>query len=351
MSNVERKLATVRKIDAIDPIEGADAIEVATVGGWKVVVKKGEFKVDSLAVYLEIDSWVPTELAPFLSKGKESREFNGVKGERLRTIKLKGQISQGLLLPLNVATSRFDAGCLNAPTFEEDCDLTEFLGIQKYEKELPACLRGSAKGNFPSFIPKTDQERVQNLTRTLEKLTAEDTFEETEKMEGSSMTVYLKDDVFGVCSRNIDLKEDENNAFWATARKFKLEEKMRNFNALFDKSFNFALQGEMIGPGIQGNIYGLTETLFLVYDAWDIDKQEYLPPVDRRNLVNMLGLLHVPVLNEYATLGTVQEIIKNADGNSVLGNNVKREGVVYKHNNKDFSLKAISNLYLSKEKD
>ena len=95
-----RKLASIRRIDDIQPIEGADAIEVATIDGWKVVVKRGEFTVGDLAVYLEIDSWVPHELAAFLSKGKEPREYNGVKGERLRTVKLRGTTSQGLLLKI-----------------------------------------------------------------------------------------------------------------------------------------------------------------------------------------------------------------------------------------------------------
>ena len=103
MQNTERKMATIRRIDAVQEIEGADKIEVAVVGGWKVVVKKGEFKKGELAVYLEIDSWVPTEVAPFLTKaGNKPKEYNGVKGERLRTVKLKKQISQGLLLPISV---------------------------------------------------------------------------------------------------------------------------------------------------------------------------------------------------------------------------------------------------------
>jgi RNA ligase (TIGR02306 family) len=95
-----RKMATIRVIDAINPIPDADAIEVATVGGWRVVVKRGEFTVGDLAVYCEIDSWIPTELAPFLSKGKEPRVYEGIKGERLRTVSLRKTVSQGLLLPL-----------------------------------------------------------------------------------------------------------------------------------------------------------------------------------------------------------------------------------------------------------
>lgn len=160
-----RKLASIKRIDEINPIEGADAIEVATVGGWKVVVKKGEYTAGDLAVYFEIDSWIPHELAPFLSNGKEPREFESVKGERLRTIKLRGQISQGLLLPVyNDFTGTYlmcyseDADEYSV-TVSEDDDVTELLGILKYERPLPAQLAGQAKGNFPSFIPKTDEER------------------------------------------------------------------------------------------------------------------------------------------------------------------------------------------------
>ena len=122
--NVRTCNGTIRKIDAIDPIEGADQIEVATVGGWKVVVKKNEFEVNSLAVYLEIDSWVPNELAPFLTKGTEPREYNGVKGERLRTVKLRGQISQGLLLPLEPTCKNIES------LLFEDLDVSVPLNAQ-----------------------------------------------------------------------------------------------------------------------------------------------------------------------------------------------------------------------------
>jgi RNA ligase (TIGR02306 family) len=135
-----RKLATIRKIDELNPIEGADAIECAVVGGWKVVVKKGEYQVGDEAIYCEIDSWIPHELAPFLSKGKEPREYEGVKGERLRTIKLRGQLSQGLLLPLGISV--YD---VNAELNEGD-DVTEHLNIKKWEKPINAQLAGVCKG-------------------------------------------------------------------------------------------------------------------------------------------------------------------------------------------------------------
>ena len=145
-------MATLRFIDAIDSIDGADAIEVATVGGWKVVTRKGEFKAGDLAVYCEIDSWIPHNIAPFLCRGVEPRKYNGVDGERLRTVKLRGQISQGLLLPRHVVLDKIGE-------IEVDMDVTEILGIQKWEAPIPAQLAGVMRGNFPSFIPKTDQER------------------------------------------------------------------------------------------------------------------------------------------------------------------------------------------------
>lgn len=149
-----RKMATIRRIDEIRPIEGADAIECAVVGGWTVVVKRGEFQPGDTAVYCEIDSWIPHEVAPFLSKGQEPREYNGIRGERLRTVRLRGQLSQGLLLkPADVMDAKaFTLAGMGG-------DVSELLNIQKWEAPIPAQLAGDVKGAFPSFIPKTDQER------------------------------------------------------------------------------------------------------------------------------------------------------------------------------------------------
>ena len=333
-----RKLATVRKIDNILPIAGADAIECAVVGGWKVVVKKGEYQAGDLGIYCEIDSWIPHALAPFLSKGKEPRVFEGIPGERLRTVKLRGQISQGLLLPALGQT----------PITGEGDDLTEFLGIVKWEKVLPAQLAGQAKGNFPTAIPKTDQERVQNLVKEIT-LAQGDEFEVTEKLEGSSMTCYLIGDEFGVCSRNLDLKETEGNSFWATARAEDIETKMRQLRVKSTFT-DFAVQGELIGPGIQGNIYNLSKCEFRVFDVYDIRSGEYLNPFTRNLLVAMMGLQHVPVIDAEFVLNTdVDGLLTMAESKSELAN-VQREGLVFKQNNGGFSFKAISNAYLINEK-
>ncbi len=335
-----RKMATIRVVAGIAPIDGADAIETAVIGGWKVVVKKGEFTVGDRAVYLEIDSWVPTELAPFLSKGKEPREFNGVKGERLRTVKLRGQLSQGLLLNLDTALPFTNS-------FQDGDDVSEVLNIQKWEKPMNAQLAGMARGNFPSVIPKTDQERVQNLVKEIA-ASVNLQFEVTEKLEGSSMTCYLIDGVFGVCSRNLDLKETEGNAFWQVARELDIEGKMRDCGVISD----WAIQGELIGPGIQGNIYKLSEPEFRVFDVYNIQAGDYLMPVYRRALIDRMGLKHVPVLlvDKDLGVGSVDEILQWADGASKIGAGPLREGIVFKQVDGGMTFKAISNAYLLGEK-
>lgn len=345
-----RKLASIRVIENILPIDGADAIEVATIGGWKVVVKKGEFTVGDLAVYFEIDSWIPTELAPFLSKGKEPREFEGIKGERLRTIKLRGQLSQGLLLPLEPTCANIESELF------EGLDVSFPLNIVKWEKPINAQLAGVCKGNFPSLIPKTDQERAQNLVKEIVIANERGTqFEITEKLEGSSMTVYQMvvegEMTFGVCSRNMDLKETEGNSFWATARADDIEAKMK----AVDEFWDFAIQGELIGPGIQGNIYGLSKPEFHVFDVYDIRAGEYLPPDARRELIARMGLRHAPVLaanaSLYDTLGIsdIPQLLNFAEGKSTLAN-TEREGIVFKESRGGFTFKAISNKYLLGEK-
>lgn len=139
-----RKMATIQIIRDITPIEGADAIALAHINGWAAVVRKGKFSVGQYVVFCEIDSWVPHEIAPFLSKGKEPREYLGVKGERLRSVKLRGQLSQGLILPPNI---------LPQGSYLEGEDVSEKLGIVKYEPPVPVQLVGDAE-NISSALLK-----------------------------------------------------------------------------------------------------------------------------------------------------------------------------------------------------
>ncbi len=338
-----RKLATIRRIDAVRPIPDADAIECAVIGGWTTVVKKDEFKAGELAVYCEIDSWIPHEVAPFLSKGNFPRVYNQVKGERLRTIKLRGQLSQGLLLPLSTLTM------VESELFE-GLDVSFPLGIVKYEAPVPAQLAGEVKGMFPGWIQKTDQERVQNLKEEFDHWLGEQhAWEVTEKLDGSSMTVYLRDGEFGVCSRNLELKPSETNSLWKVAVRNDLELKLRRANR------NLALQGELIGEGIQGNPYRIKGQEFFLFDIYNIDTSKYFTPAERRAFIEEHNINHVPVLAFGAelrdTLGinSIDGILKFAEGKSVMGMiGCEREGVVFKSKTMQCSFKAISNKFLLK---
>lgn len=339
----ERKMATIRRIDEIRPIKDADAIEAAVVGGWVVVIKKGEFRAGDLAVYLEIDSWVPHAIAPFLSKGQEPREYNGVKGERLRTVKLRGQVSQGLLLPIETA---FPGSDRRFWWSQVNVDISERLGIQKWEAPIPAQLAGDVEGVFPTVVPKTDQERIQNLTEELKTWQSNSAFtwEVTEKLDGSSMTVFVHGEREGVCSRNWALKETAGNTLWAVARRERLIEKVRQTGR------NLALQGELIGEGIQGNAYNVKGQDFRLFDIYDIDRGEYLGPLERRLFAETHGIKHVPVLaTEMVIEEWVTGLLTMADGVSTLNPKANREGLVFKCNTFGGpSFKAISNKWLIK---
>lgn len=344
-----RKMATVRKIDDIRPIPDADAIECAVVGGWTVVVKKGEFKAGNLAVYCEIDSFIPNEVAPFLTKpGQEPKEFEGVKGERLRTVRLRGQLSQGLLIPLKDVWKEWLPENIEKHVKEGD-DVSESLNIKKYEPPIPAQLAGEVKGAFPGIIPKTDQERIQNLSSELAEWNAARTrWEITEKLDGSSMTVYMIDGEFGVCSRNLDLKRNKDNSLWKAAYAQGLEELLEGYQE-FDKC-NIALQGELIGEGIQGNPYKIKGQKFFLFDVYLIDEGRYMSPSERQGLVTATGIEHVPMTDFGFMLNdlSMAEILEMAEGKSYLNAETEREGLVFKSTDGKASFKAISNKFLLK---
>ena len=353
-----RKLATIRRIAEIRPIENADAIEHVRVDGWRVVAKKGEFQVNDLAVYIEIDAWCPHELAPFLSKGKEPREYNGVKGERLKTIKLRGAVSQGLLLPIPTE--------LNDPTqFTEGLDVTELLGIQKWEPPIPAQLRGKIAGIFPSWLRKTDEDRIQNCFKDVSPRLNESWVIE-EKVDGSSMTVgYRKGDFildkegqpipeeFVVCSRNLSLKlDDEHNTFVRIAKESSIQDAMKAYGR------NLGISGELIGEGIQGNKYDIKGHRWLVFNIFDVDTGKYVSAEERQFIIRDLVALgatieQVPVITAVGTTSldglSVDDFLEMAEGKSILNPKTEREGLVFKNQtDPDISFKAISNRWLLK---
>lgn len=335
-----RKLASIRKISDIQSIPGADMIELAIVDGWKVVIAKNVgHKVGDMVVYCEIDSFLPIkEEFEFLRKSSYKKMSDGTEGFRLRSVKLRGVVSQGLILPLK------ELQLPNKDLLEVGLDVTEMLGIIKYEPPIPAELSGKVKGLFPSFLRKTDEERIQNLSDEYENL-KQHKFYVTEKLDGSSATFYSKDGVFGVCSRNLELLETEGNTFWKVARELKLEE------WLTSQDVNYSIQGELIGEGLQGNPYKIKGQTVGFFNAFNIDTQEYLGLEEFEKLISSMGIKSVPILDREFTLpDTIDELLTYADEKSVLNSNFDREGVVIRSLDRKISFKVISNKFLLSEK-
>ncbi len=304
-------MATIETVREITPGEG-DFVQIH-IKGWIVVARDGFVKVGDKVIYIEVDNWVPLELLAT----PRPKVFRGVTGQLIKTRKIHGVMSQGVCISLPK----------NMETYEVGRVVTEELGILRYETPAPACLGGDPKGNFPMFIPKTDQQRIQNLT------VHDEPREVTEKLEGSSMTVYHHGEETGVCSRNVNLKESATNAMWMVARKQGLFEIL--------EGRNIALQGEIVGPKISGNHYKLDEYRFYLFDIYDIKDKSYWSPQERRVFAGHHDILHVPVLDEWTT-----EIIP-ADGPSAINPAVLREGLVFKGMKQTF--KSISAEYLSKQ--
>ncbi|GAB4324106.1 MAG: RNA ligase (ATP) [Promethearchaeota archaeon] len=299
-----RKLASIQRVRALEPIEGADRIEVARVLGWSLVVRKGDFEVGDLCVYVELDSILPE---------RPEFEFLRPRGFRVRTIKLRGQVSQGLALPLSVLP--------DGTRVEEGDDVTELLGVRKWEP--PETVKVEPAGPFPEFLPKTDETRVQAVPGVLERHQGT-RFYVTEKVDGTSATFYLVGGRFGTCSRNYEVAERENDPFWSFARKVGLRERMGGIDG------DFALQGELLGPKVQRNRYGLEERNVFFFNAYDVGRRRYLDYEEFRELVvDRLGLDVVPLVDDDFRLpSTVDELVKFADAPSALNPEVPREGLV-----------------------
>jgi RNA ligase (TIGR02306 family) len=330
-----RNMASIQVIKNIENIENSDTLAVATINGWKVVVKRNEYKINDLVIYCEIDSWIPHELAPFLSKDRKvPREYNGIAGERLKTVKLRGQISQGLILSISI---------LNNINLEVETDVSEILNIQKWEAPVDLKMRGESKGNFPSQIPKTDETRIQNF-KDYSKLLNQKYYVH-EKLEGSSITIYKIDGEFGVCSRNLNLKKNDENKYWYAVKKLNLIEKLKDYD-------NIALQGELLGPGIQANIYRLSDYEIYFFNVYNVQTDEYFSELASFEFFNLLNLKKVPLIAEDFELPeNIDTLIQLSDGESRLNSKTQREGLIYRNNeNERISFKAISNNYLLKQK-
>jgi RNA ligase (TIGR02306 family) len=353
---MERKLASLQEIKEVLPIEGADRIVLVKVLGWQCVTQKSNnFVPGSKVIYFEVDSLLPAEpLFEFLRKKPEETKF------RLRTIKLKGHFSQGLVLPAEL----FDEHPAVKAAQVGD-DLTEALGVEKYEPEIPAQLRGIVAGNFPSFVSKTDETRIQAYPQLLETYKGTEVFF-TEKLDGSSITVFYvprilsgiphklvenceDENIFGVCSRNLPVLEAEDNSYWKAVNTINLREKLKDYNK------PIVLQGELIGPGVQGNKLQLRDLEIRWFNVADPMTREFYGFEDFHKTTQEIDLATAPVLAMGKLEHTVDDLVKMAIGPSTLNSKVAREGIVCRplveqeiHKFGRFSFKVINPEFLVK---
>lgn len=343
---MERKLASIQRVLRIEPILKAFAIEVARINGWQCVVKKGQFAVGDEGVFLEIDSVPPdNETFQFLwqSKPKDGEEAQITPRPndfRVRTAKLRGALSQGLLLPL----STFDLGDVS-----EGDDVTEALGITKFEPPVPT---GIGRGAFPNFISKTDEMRVQSVPQLLDEIHGLP-YVATLKYDGSSATFCIdpRDGEFHACSRNMSVLEGENG-FWHVARKYNLEDILR-------RSPNLAIQGELCGSGIQKNRLGLKEPSLFVFNVYDFKAVRYLGHDEARDWLQSNRLPAVEVVEVGESFAHSQDSLLALAEGKYKGTSNEREGIVIRPREETRSLilagrlsfKAISNRFLLKGGD
>lgn len=352
---MERKLASVQKILKLEPIENADKIEMATVLGWHCVVKKGEFNVGDEVIYLEIDSIPPVDNPAFdFLKNSKGRM------KPLKTKKIRGVFSQGLVMPLSV---------LPDVEVTEGQDVTEILGVKKKEDEVIEFYKNAGtfrKSTFPPFIHKTDETRVQVLQKQLNVALGK-TFVATEKIDGTSFTAFIREGKFGICSRNMEVDMTVDSPYKAIAEKYNLEDRfyvLREFT-----EYDFAIQGEIIGSNIQGNKYKVTDYECYLFNFFNIDRQKDIGFfADKEEEVEFnrftldkvatfLKMKTVPIIDDnFVMTNDIDKLVDYSIGKSVLNENQDREGIVFrlKHNREmshygeRISFKAINPYFLLK---
>lgn len=365
---MSRKLASVQRVKAIKPIEGADRIEVVQVLNWDCVASKGEYKVGDMVIYFEIDSLLPDIPAfEFLRGSSWSQKLNKYK---IRTHKFRGQISQGLIIPVRQLTeiyNQINKSAISSIDYDEGDDLTELLKIEKYEPPVSNGPLGDII-NHEWYVPKTDEERVQVCAENVlpEYIKSEQgNWYESVKLDGTSCTAGLFEDAFLIGGRNQWYKDE--NMYTTTVKKYgDIEKHLRDYQKLTGKYIVF--QGELCGPGIQSNRLGLKEKEWFIFNVWvsDTGKMDSYKKLDLFRFLNMcddFGLPHVPIIPVSAKFDfktttnideTVEKLLKYTDGVKYrtffddASPNQIAEGLVFRKNDMTYSFKVVSNKFLLK---
>jgi RNA ligase (TIGR02306 family) len=321
------ELASLEVITEILPIEGADRIELARVQGWQSVIKKDEYKVGDTVIFVPIDTVLPpAEWNKFLWDKKDP-----TKPIRVKTVKLRGTISQGLIFPRTLVSAQEIWDHMEDPS--EDVSIAGMLGITKYEKPVPASLTGKVKGNFPThLVSKTDEDNLKSNIKVLEELAEAEYVEATLKIDGTSAT-YIKEEngTFRVCSRNMELQDTEENVYWQMARKYNIQEHLRP---------GYCIQGEIAGPGIQSNPAGFSEVKLYLFNMFEVPSRKPVLPV---NWIDGLGVVSdipgVPVVRVFQNfdLWTIDDLQKWVNQIN-YANGKPAEGVVFRGYNSNNGL-------------
>ena len=343
-----RKLASIQRIWKIEPIEGADRIELAHVLGWQCVVNKGQFQPMDIAVYFEIDSFLPIrdEFEFMRSSSYKKTDIMG-EGFRLRTMRFRGQISQGLLLPV----SQFPEIPKNADVGD---DVTELLGVRKWEIEERATTGGTVIGTLPYDIPHTDETRVQEEPELIQAFVGLEYYIST-KMDGSSHSIGIDENGFHVTGHNYEYKDDGSSSFYKLVKAREYQTKMEDYmKALGMKTLT--IQGELCAPGIQQNRLRLTKPEWYVFTIRENGKRVGLKRM--LQICEALDITPVPIEEVGTDLPskypTVEALLSRADGEYPNGG--KKEGIVIRPTEPVFcplisaslSMKVVSNKYLLK---
>ena len=343
-----RKLASIQRIWKIEPIEGADRIELACVLGWQCVVNKDQFKPMDLAVYFEIDSFLPIrpEFEFMRSSSYRKTDIMG-EGFRLRTMKFRGQISQGLLLPIE----QFHEIPADV---ELGRDVSDILGVKKWEIEEKATTGGTVIGTLPVDVPHTDETRVQAEPDLIGDFVGLEYYIST-KMDGSSHSVSLDENGFHVTGHNYEYKDDGKSAFYNLVKREDIEDRMRKFYK--DNGLHvLTIQGELCAPGIQQNRLKLTRPEWYVFTIREDGKRVGLKRM--QEICEAMELQMVPVEEVGTDLPskypTVEALLERADGEYPKGG--KKEGIVIRPTepvyceriSASLSMKVVSNKYLLK---
>lgn len=344
--NYERKLATVKTILNIGEIPNSDFLELAYVEGWQSVVSKGSFKKDEVVIYFEIDSLLPLiPVFDFLAKNGIVKSVDGSEGYRVKTVKLRHTLSQGIIMKVS------DFKELEGLELSEGDDVTSLLGVTKYEKPIPVEMSGAVVGHFPSVFNKTDETRIQILYNKIGFLGNRSNKEwtVTEKLDGTSCTMYIDSNgKFGVCSRSYDLERNANNMYWKLAISYDVEKHLRYYhNMPAYAGYNIAINGEIVGPKIQDNLYKLEQHDFYIYNVQINERydDDFLEDFSKVSGIKTVPYLDKVRLDRFETL---DDYLKYAEGKSLINPDVNREGVVFKTKNRTSSFKVISNTFLLK---